>query len=71
MPESIDHEDIDNAMALIQSPSEAWKVSKLITERLCGIREVAVLPPGLYREIAEIVAEFYALGYVKGMRNRP
>ena len=65
-----DREDIANAMRLIQSEPEAWKLAKLITDRLCGLREVNVLPDHLYEEISEIVAEFYALGYVKGMGVR-
>ena len=62
--------DFKNAIAFIQQPREALKLSAMITDRLCGIREVEVIPDRVYNQVAEVVAEFYALGYVRGMRVR-
>lgn len=67
----IDKEDVANAMRHIQGHEEAMKMSAMITDRLCDLPEITVIPERLYRSIAEVVAEFYALGYVKGMRDRP
>jgi len=65
-----DKVDVENAMRVIQEPKNAMRLTRLITERLYDNDQIAALPSPLFDRIAEICAEIYALGYVKGMDNR-
>jgi len=67
----IDREDVRNAMRHIQGEDEAQKMARIITDALCDIPGIGALPKPMYRRISEVVAEFYALGYVQGMSHRP
>jgi hypothetical protein len=58
----------DEAMAILQSPSEAQKLARLVIEHLETVEDFDLLPNDIARLIREKAAQLYGAGFVKGFR---
>jgi hypothetical protein len=57
-----------DAMAILQSPSEAMTLARMVVEHLDTVEGYADLPHDLTRAIEEKAAQLYGAGFVRGFR---